>query len=214
MDRNWIKIDKFISRDTASLLYAHVKLAAKRFQDLHDSGVTISDDVYGGFPTSQEASEIPIPECFYMYGDLIMDTLLIDSREKIENIIGKKLIPQTSYYRLYLYGNELERHEDREQCELSLTLCLGYDADYNWPIWFKDRDGNEIPIETEPGDMVIYKGCELEHWREKFRGIDHAQVFLHYNLKDGPFSHNHLDGRVSVGIPHPSNTKHWFRGNR
>ena len=214
MDRDWIRIDKFISRDTASLLYAHVKLSAKRFQDLNDSGVTISDYVYGGYPTPHEASESNIAECFYMYGDLIMDTLLFDCKEKIENIIDKKLIPQYSYYRLYLNGNELVRHQDRKQCELSSTLCLGYDADYNWPIWVKDRHGKEIPIELEPGDMVIYKGCDVEHWREKFRGKNHAQVFLHYNLQDGEFSYNHLDGTVSVGIPHPSNTKHWFRGNR
>jgi hypothetical protein len=29
--------------------------------------------------------------------------------------------------------------------------------------------------------MLVYKGMELEHWREPFDGKDCAQVFLHYN---------------------------------
>jgi len=210
MNRDWIKVDKFISIDTANLLYQHVKMAEKRHKDLESHGVVISDSVYGKYNDGQIEGKY----CFSMYGDLIMDTVLVDSKKKIENIIDEKLIPQYTYYRMYLNGSELPRHKDREQCELSSTLCLGYDANYNWPIWVKDRHGKEIPIELEPGDMVIYKGCDIEHWREPFRGNNHAQVFLHYNLKDGPFSHNHLDGRVSVGIPHPSNTKHWFRGNK
>ena len=26
--------------------------------------------------------------------------------------------------------------------------------------------------------MLVYSGCELEHWRNKFKGKDCAQVFL------------------------------------
>ena len=33
----------------------------------------------------------------------------------------------------------------------------------------------------KPGDMLVYKGMILEHWREAFIGQDCAQVFLHYN---------------------------------
>ena len=36
------------------------------------------------------------------------------------------------------------------------------------------------------GDMIVYRGCEIEHWREKFEGNNHAQVFLHYNNVDNP----------------------------
>ena len=125
---------------------------------------------------------------------------MVNNLEKIENIIDTKLIPQCTFYRLYTEGTELKRHIDRESCEISTTLCLGYDADYSWPIWFKDRDGNEISIETEPGDMVIYKGCDLEHWREPFKGNNHAQVFLHYNRKNGRYN-NKFDGREVLGVP-------------
>lgn len=50
--------------------------------------------------------------------------------------------------------------------------------------------------------MLIYKGCELEHWREPFQGYDCGQVFMHYNDEDGPFADkNKWDGRPMLGLP-------------
>ena len=37
-----------------------------------------------------------------------------------------------------------------------------------------------IKVVLKPGDLAIYKGCELNHWREAFEGEHCAQVFLHY----------------------------------
>ena len=34
-----------------------------------------------------------------------------------------------------------------------------------------------IPVDLEVGDMLVYSGCELEHWREPFEGDHCAQVF-------------------------------------
>ena len=48
--------------------------------------------------------------------------------------------------------------------------------------------------------MVIYKGCDVEHWRNKFIGLNHAQVFLHYNDKNGKFKEQY-DGRKFLGLP-------------
>ena len=50
--------------------------------------------------------------------------------------------------------------------------------------------------------MLIYKGCELEHWREKFKGVNSAQVFLHYNkVTTKGAEENKYDRRPYVGIP-------------
>lgn len=211
MDKDLIKIENFINKDTSKLLYEYIKLGNERLSFLHSKGVTISSELYGAFNDAQSEGDFKSP-VFVMYGDLIFDTLMASSLNKVESFTNVKLIPQYTFYRLYTEGTELKRHIDRESCEISSTLCLGYDADYSWPIWFKDRDGNEISIETEPGDMVIYKGCDLEHWREPFKGNNHAQVFLHYNIKDGKYNNN-KDGRPVYGIPHGSQTKDWFRGN-
>ena len=187
MNKDWIKVENFISEDICTLLYGHILLAHKRC-------LVTKDERYGTFSDSQSKGD------FSMYGDLIFDTLLIGKVDQLQEITGEELVPQYSYYRLYNKGSELKRHMDRESCEISLTLCIGYDSHYAWPIWFKDRDGNEIPIETERGDMVIYKGCELEHWREPFEGNYHAQVFLHYNRKNGRYN-KRFDGRQVLGVP-------------
>ena len=39
----------------------------------------------------------------------------------------------------------------------------------------------------EEGDAMVYKGCEVEHWREPYNeGTKLAQVFLHYVDANGP----------------------------
>ena len=47
--------------------------------------------------------------------------------------------------------------------------------------------------------MLIYKVCDLEQWRESFKGLDSAQVFLDHNKK----SKNAIkfDDRPMLGLP-------------
>ena len=41
----------------------------------------------------------------------------------------------------------------------------------------------------EEGDAVLYKGCEVDHWREPYtEGTKLAQVFLHYVDANGPYT--------------------------
>ena len=50
--------------------------------------------------------------------------------------------------------------------------------------------------------MMAYHGQHIEHWREPFKGKVCAQLFLHYNDKDGPYGQkNFYDGRTVLGIP-------------
>ena len=57
--------------------------------------------------------------------------------------------------------------------------------------------GREVLL--APGDMLIYRGCELEHWREAFKGEYCVQVFLHYNRQGK--KDNKFDGRPFLGLP-------------
>ena len=127
----------------------------------------------------------------------------------MQTLTGKELVPTYSYHRLYTTGTELKRHSDRPSCEISTTLCLGYDVsnvdaskypDWDWPMFIKEKNGNEVPVHMKPGDMIIYRGCELEHWREPYWGKNHAQVFLHYNEKGGQYDIPN-DGRPILGMP-------------
>jgi hypothetical protein len=62
-------------------------------------------------------------------------------------------------------------------------------------------------MNLKQGDMLVYKGCELEHWREKFKGDECIQVFLHYNNSRTPGSKkNMFDQRPHLGLPD------WFKG--
>lgn len=135
------------------------------------------------FFTQFEEASAQIPSTHSVYGDTLMETLLLHCQPKIEELTGLKLYPTYSYYRVYKPGDVLEKHTDRRECEISATICLGYDyitddPEYHWDIYV---DG--VGIELEPGDAVIYRGCDVEHWREPFNvqeGSWQAQVFLHY----------------------------------
>tara|TARA_Y100000004_G_scaffold177214_1_gene218593 strand:- start:632 stop:1294 length:663 start_codon:yes stop_codon:yes gene_type:complete len=197
MNEDWIKVENFIDKNTANLLYGHTLLASKRLRVMKelDSNFPINSPTqYGtyGDPTSVGN--------FCCYGDLIFDSLLLGKTSELEKITGLSLTPQYTYYRIYTSGSHLQKHIDRPSCELSLTLCLGYDANYKWPMWFRHKNGQKISVETDVGDAIIYKGGELEHWREPFEGVRHSQVFLHYTIKGSEHDDVKFDGRPALGL--------------
>jgi hypothetical protein len=158
-----------------------------------------------------------VPGCYTKYADWVMETLLMYMIPIMKAKTGLELIPTYTYTRLYEKGNILHRHKDRPSCEISTTLHLGGDS---WPIYLDPTGADNILSGTETttivkpgapkgvqvdlkvGDMLIYSGCELEHWREPFEGNVCSQVFLHYNHANGPFAKtNLLDGRPLLGVP-------------
>jgi hypothetical protein len=134
------------------------------------------------------------------YGDAAMETMLLHLHNVIEKNTGLKVYPTYSYYRVYRNGEELKKHKDRESCEISCTLCLNYsynDSNYQWPIFM---DG--VPVSLKPGDLVIYRGCDLDHWREPFNILEdawHVQGFFHYVNRNGPYADFKYDKRNSIG---------------
>jgi len=131
-----------------------------------------------------------------------METLLTKIKKKMKQITNLDLIETYSYVRLYKKGDELKRHKDRKACEISTTLNLGGDV---WPIFIEPsgdlgKKGNKIIL--EPGDMLIYKGSILEHWREPFEGDECIQVFLHYNNIDTQGLEYKYDKRPHLGLPY------------
>ena len=136
-----------------------------------------------------------IPETYSHYSDIVMETLLQKVKPIMEKESSLNLIETYSYARIYKKGDELIRHKDRYSCEISTTMNLGGD---DWPIFLEP----DIKVNLSQGDMLIYRGCDLEHWRQPFEGEDCAQVFLHYNdasSKDA--EQNKFDGRPFIGLP-------------
>jgi hypothetical protein len=115
-----------------------------------------------------------------LYEDLFTDTILMRKLNLMQNETNLELIPTYSFSRIYTFNSELKPHKDRPSCEVSATIMWG-SCGTLWPIYM---DGQKC--EMEPGDAVIYLGCELEHYRENFEGDWHAQSFIHYVDKNGP----------------------------
>ena len=148
-----------------------------------------------------------VPGTYSHYGDIAMETLLMGLRKKMEKETGFKLQEAYSYARIYKQGDILHRHKDRYSCEVSTTLNLGGDP---WPIYLEpsgEKGMAGIKVDLKPGDMLIYMGCELEHWRDPFAGKDCGQVFLHYNDRTKKTAKENLyDRRPFLGLPA------WFKG--
>jgi hypothetical protein len=199
----YVVIRNFLDSNMSGLIYQYclAKVQQVDFKTTFDRN-NYDSDWDGNFGDTQA------PSSYSAYGDILMDTILAASRPTIENYTGLPLVSTYSYWRLYQKEEELTRHRDRHSCEISTTLCLGYNTsnldqenfkDYDWPIYVENSNKEEIPIHLKPGDMLIYRGCEVDHWRDKYIGLNHAQVFLHYNnLNNNP---NMYDGRPIIGIP-------------
>ena len=147
-----------------------------------------------------------IPNTYSHYADLVMEVLLAELLPLMMKKTGLKLTPNYSYARIYKKGDELKRHKDRFSCEISTTMNLGGD---DWPIYL-EPSGKEnkkgVKVTLNQGDMLVYRGCDLEHWREKFKGKECVQVFLHYNNSKTPGSKNNMfDTRIHLGLPS------WFK---
>ncbi len=199
-----------ISKELADVAYRYLQISAEA-----DNWMINNYTTHKGNPLVGNFHDPQVPGSYAKYADRLMEVLLVKTIDTMQKKTGLKLIPTYSYTRLYRTGNILNRHKDRPSCEISTTLCLGGD---HWPIYLDPTGENTVideykgiikpgaPIGVEvnlkPGDMLIYSGCELEHWRKPFEGKLCGQVFLHYNHADGRFAKTNLyDKRPMLGIP-------------
>ena len=199
-----------ISKELADIVFTYLRISAEADHWLLSNQVTHEGNfLIGNFKDKQ------VPNSYAKYADRLMETLLVKTIPVMKAKTGLDLIPTYSYTRLYRTGNILNRHKDRPSCEISTTLNLGGDP---WPIFIDPTGSNNVideykgimkhdapkgnKVDLKPGDMLIYSGCELEHWREPFEGTLCGQVFLHYNHANGPFAKSNLyDKRPLLGIP-------------
>ena len=138
---------------------------------------------------------------YSIYGDIPTDMILVKLKPLIEQNTGLKLNEQYSYLRVYKKESVLKKHVDRDSCEISATLNIG--CDKIWPIYL-EVEGKTVEVKLGVGDMLIYKGAMLKHWREKFEGEACIQTFLHYNnINTRSVKYDH---RPHLGLPS------WFKG--
>jgi hypothetical protein len=139
--------------------------------------------------------------------EVVFDTLLERVWPKLEVILDQELIPTYSYARIYTNGNVLEKHTDRPACEISITVQLARTHHYSWPIYMGGKR-----FDLGEGEAVIYKGCDIEHWRNACDGPEgymSSQVFLHFVKADGQHADHAGDKRGDI-----EKTKEVFQRHR
>jgi len=172
------------------------------------------ENIIGNYENEEEQ----IPNTYSQYGNMAMETLMLKIQPVMEKATELKLYPAYTYARIYKKGDVLKRHKDRFSCEISTTMNLGGD---DWPLYLEpdsSKGGTKegvgyvsentkgVRVDLKPGDMMVYKGMELEHWRNKFKGKECIQVFLHYNNRKTPGAkENIFDKRPHLGLPS------WFK---
>ena len=136
-------------------------------------------------------------------------------RRKLEKIIGRTLYNTYYYDRYYFPGQELTKHADRDACEISVSIHVSTnlpDKLKDWAFKIKTPDtytddkktavlvpGEERSAILNPGDGLLYKGCERPHWRDAMptpekvedapKEYYYHQIFFHYVLQDGLRAH-------------------------
>jgi len=205
----YLILKNVLSADVADFFYNYLLLKRKVAHTLYQTKYYQEEIQEWGTWNDKQ-----VPNTYAVYSDLLMETLLSKLTPYMEENTKLKLSPNYSFARIYKEGDVLERHKDRFSCEISTTLNLGGDP---WPIYISLKENVGIPdnkktfwkskakgtkIDLKPGDMLIYRGMELEHWRNKFKGKSCGQVFLHYNnLKTKNAKNNLFDNRIHLGLP-------------
>ena len=211
-EKKYQVIEKAISYELANFAFNYLLLKRDAVKWMHDNNyISIFTPGFGNWNDQQ------IPNTYSCYSDMFMETLMMKVLPVMQRYTGLKLIPTYTYTRAYKKGDILHRHKDRPSCEISTTVNLGGDS---WPI-FIDPTGTDnilsgretttvvkpnapegVEVRLSVGDMLVYSGCELEHWRKPFAGNLCVQTFLHYNHADGRFAEkNKFDRRPMLGIP-------------
>ena len=199
----YVVIKEVIPKDMAIFIYNYFLMKKQVFDTCRQARyISPYETLLGGY----DSSGGQVPNTYFCYSDIVMETLMLKCQPLMEKTTGLKLQPAYTYARIYKKGDILKRHMDRFSCEVSTTMNLGGDP---WAIYL-EPSGKEglkgIKVDLKPGDMMVYSGCELEHWREKFKGKSCGQVFLHYNNRKTPGAKDNMfDMRKHLGLPS------WFK---
>jgi hypothetical protein len=160
LENNYIFIEDFLTPENTKELYDVFKNDIKNYPSLFQK-------------------DPQCPKSFARYDYHWFLELLVHKAHILSELIEEPLLPTYSYSRLYQRGEELHKHKDRHSCEVSITLHLGSDGT-KWPIYFTKPNGEVVSYDLKPGQAVVYLGMVSEHWRNKFKGKEYGQVFLHY----------------------------------
>jgi hypothetical protein len=139
-----------------------------------------------------------VTNSFAYYSALCFEALSLQLQPLMEEITGKKLYPTYTYARIYYNGATMAIHKDRPSCQFSSTVNISIDEE-PWEIWFETLNGEHKAVKLWPGDLIVYRGDTLNHWRDAYQGQRQTQAFLHYVDKNGNYRDYKWDHRPYIG---------------
>lgn len=175
-----VKVENLIDPQTISIVSQYFENRIKR-----EEWKELPDD-----PTTR----------FGYYADPLIEVILLNAEKSVGETIGRELIPTYSYSRVYQPGESLRPHVDRPACEISVTVNVATTGEFS-PIYMQYGPHDPMNFTLNPGDAVIYKGCEAIHWRKQLKENQlNVQFMLHYVDKNGPNVDHAKDKRLSYGM--------------
>ena len=144
--------------------------------------------------------DTPYTKTLSKYADPVIEVVLEQSLAEVERFTGMQLYPTYSFARIYTGGTYMRPHVDRDACEVSLTVNVATQGT-PCPIWMRALGKTPVCYTLSPGDAVLYKGCEIEHWRDAMPdGNVVVQFMLHYVDKTGPHAGHKFNKRPELGM--------------
>jgi len=155
----------------------HVSALARYFGDVVDNGLS---------PYREDSRR------WYRHGDPVARLFHRLLAPVIQSVVSEPIKPSYPYFAAYPRGTSLSRHTDREQCEYTVSLLVGHEPRGNrelaWPIYLEPPSGIPMPrvrLLQRPGDMLIFKGREIPHWRPQLRCAARSlHIFFHFVPQD------------------------------
>lgn len=141
-------------------------------------------------------NQIPGTPAKYDYDSFL--ELLCEKTPEVSKKIGETVLPTYSYARVYKNKDILKKHTDRDSCEISLTVHL--DSDSEWEIFMETPEKEKKAIILQSGDALVYYGCTIPHWRDEYNGKYYSQVFLHYVKSKGSRKKYFFDKKTNNNI--------------
>jgi len=187
----YLIIRKAVSKDVTDFVNQYIFLKRHVITNLYMNDALRESNFHGTWNDPQ------VPGHFSCYSDYGGETILNNLKPLIEKNTNLKILPTYSYLRVYTYGAYLKQHKDRPSCEISGTLNISGDM---WPIYMI-KNKKRIDVELSPGDLLLYKGAEIEHGRDEFKGNHCTQLFLHYVEENKKYKKYIYDQRKYIGFP-------------
>jgi hypothetical protein len=84
--------------------------------------------------------------------------------------------------RVYLRNAVLARHIDIPTTHIiSASITIDCRLDKPWPMVLEREDGEQVEVNLAPGEMLLYEGARLPHYRPKpLEGDYYINLYLHY----------------------------------